>query len=442
MTNQKILRQLAFHNPWWETGGVPKPFLPAFKRFAFNKILAYLALKRIIIIKGPRRTGKTTLFYQLIDYFLKKGVNPQDVLYLSFDDPLLKLPLEKILEEFAVIRGKSLTSGKTLIFLDEAQFLPNWELIVKLYYDRHYPIDFFVSGSAISLLTQRKESLAGRTIEEVMLPFSFAEVAAFELRNPKFQRLLEDLGGIKFEQLPQALISFESKLKILLSRFLKFGGFPHLLRQPPEFLRKLLQEDVVQKVVFRDLVELFNIREPSSLEKLLNFLGQNTASIVNLTTLSSNLGISRPAVEQYIAYLEQSLLFFRLRKFSHSPKERLRSNPKGHVVDPGLGALFGASNDQLLETAVAASLFAKHGRNLSFWRDQNHEVDLVIENKDILPIEVKNTKKTKIPNSLSYFMNKQNLSQGIVVYQGDFAVKKEGKKRIYFTPAFSFLLCH
>lgn len=441
MNKQELLRQLAFHNPWWETGSVPQAFTPPFKRFVFSQLQSFLDLPRIVMLKGPRRTGKTTLLYQLIAQLLKKGVKPKDILYLSFDDPLLRLPLPEILAAFESFRGQELSVSPSFIFFDEAQFVPDWELTVKLYFDRQYPMKFFISGSSVSLLTQKVDSLAGRTIEETLLPFSFGEMVLLQSPSPELEKAILGLQGqVLFKEFPPSLAPFEKRLKLALERYLTFGGFPHLLATPEALWPKLLREDLVQKVVFRDLVERFKVREPSSLERLLGFLGKNTAGIVNTTTLAASLGLSRPVVEQYLSYLEQSLLFFRLTKFSHSGKERLRSNPKGHLIDPGLSFIFGANPDQLLETAVADSLFAKYQDKLSFWRDQNHEVDLLVEDDGLLPIEVKNNASQELPASLLYFMEKEKLARGIVVYQGDFGHKTAKGKTVYFLPVFLFLL--
>ncbi|OGG17363.1 hypothetical protein A3D78_04080 [Candidatus Gottesmanbacteria bacterium RIFCSPHIGHO2_02_FULL_39_14] len=442
MNNQDLLERLAFHNPWWEKGQVPIVFTPPFKRFIFGKILSYLDLDRIVMLKGPRRTGKTTIMYQIIAQLLNNGINPRNILYLSFDDPLLKIPLEEILSAYEILKVSGLKDTASFIFLDEAQFFPDWELTVKLYFDRKYPLKFFVSGSSVSLLTQKTESLAGRSIEETIYPFSFAEMTLFNNPNSELEKLLKSIKGQLFvKNFPSAISPFINRLKLSLEKYFSFGGFPHILSAPPDLWTRLLTEDIVQKVIFRDLVERYNIRQPTSLERLFAYLGKNSSGIINVSTLSAGIELSRPITEQYLSYLEQSLLIFRIPKFSHSPKESLRSNPKAHLIDPSLANLYGANKDQLIETAVADHLFAKFGKNLLFWRDQNHEIDLIIRSKDLLiPVEVKNNHSQEIPNGILYFMQKENLQKGIVVYRGNFNIKHFQNMDIYFIPLYLFLL--
>lgn len=438
MENNLLIERLFFHNPWWRINKVPEAYLPKFKRDVFSQLYSYIQGKRAVILKGPRRVGKTTLFYQLIDALIKEGTAPADICYLSFDDPILKVPLEDIFKAYEQYRGKKLNDGKVYFFLDEAQFLKDWEFTVKLYVDRKFPVIFFVSGSSISLLTQKSETLAGRTIEETLLPFSFREYL-------NFFALPEISSYVKKEKfspgaLPPKLAALAGDIRIHLINFLRRGGFPQLYSEKEDLYNKFIKEDILDKVIFRDIVELYKIREPSYLEKLFYYLGSATSALVNITTLSRALGVSREVIERYISYLERSLLYFRLPKYSKSLKESLRSNPKGHLMDPALGNFFGARQDQIFESAIASFLFSKYQKNLYFWRDQFHEVDCVATGKEIIPVEVKNSERKEIPPGMLYFMEKNKLTKGYVVYQGEFQIQKQANKEIIFYPAWYFFI--
>lgn len=451
MNYYSILERLSFHNPWWSSGKVPSSLIPEFRRDIVNVLLSQTTPNRATLLKGPRRVGKTTALYQVIDTLIKEGVNPGNILYLSFDDPILKVPLDEIIKIYEQYRGKKLTEGKTYFFLDEAQFLKDWELTVKLYLDRKYPIKFFISGSSVSLLTQNVESLAGRTIEEFLFPFLFREYLSFFApdieKNIKEKKLSPD-------NLPDFIVPLAGEIRIQFSNFLRTGGFPHIYSEKEELYPKFIKEDIIDKVIFRDLVDLYKIREPSYLEKLFYYLGKNTAGIINISTLSQSLNISRAVIERYISYLERALLFFRLPKFSNSLKETLRSNPKGHLIDPSLATYFGVERNQILESVVAAFIYSKSLKNIYFWRDQFHEVDIIIDpvsssmsstrvgSKNVIPVEIKNTDKKEIPRSLLYLMEKQKLTRGFVVYNGEFSKTTVNRKQIIFCPAWYFLLCN
>ncbi len=76
MDTTTIKQTLHFYNPWWESGAVPSALVKEYKRPIVKDILSYLSLDRIIVIKGPRRTGKTTIFYQIIDNLIRQASLP------------------------------------------------------------------------------------------------------------------------------------------------------------------------------------------------------------------------------------------------------------------------------------------------------------------------------------------------------------------------------
>lgn len=439
MENNLLIERLSFHNPWWRTNSVSEDFLPKFKRSIFAQLYSYAQGGRAVLLKGPRRVGKTTLFYQLINALIEEKTPPQDICYLSFDDPLLRVSLDDIFKAYEQYRGRKLGDGRVYFFLDEVQFLKDWEFTVKLYVDRKFPVTFFLSGSSISLLTQRSESLAGRTIEETLSPFSFKEYLDFfapELAVTQYLKQKQTFA----DNFPAGLAPLSGEVKIHFANFLRVGGFPQLYSEKEALYNRFIKEDIIDKVIFRDIVELYKIREPSYLEKLFYYLGGTTSAIINITTISRALGISREIVERYISYLERSLMYFRLPKYSGSLKESLRSNPKGHLIDPSLGNFFGAPADRIFESVIASFLFLKFQKNLYFWRDQFHEVDCVITGGEMAPVEVKNSTRKEIPQSLLYIMEKNKLTKGYVVYQGEFQIQKHGEKEIFFYPAWYFLI--
>jgi len=413
---KKLEKKLFFHNPWWKEKEVPKVFLPDFQRPVLEKIKKYLEkLDRIIIIKGPRRTGKTTLLYQIIDFLLKSKRDPFDILFLTFDDPSLRIDLEKIFEAYQEIREKTIDKGEIYCFLDEVHFLDNWQFVVKKYFDKKYPIKFLVSSSSASLFKKGTESLAGRTVEEVILPFSFKEFVFYNFR--------QDENFLEFFKKRQ-LSPYENEIKILFKNYLIKGGFPHLLSVKEPFLwQKLLREDVLEKVIYRDLVSLYNIREAQKLERMFTYLADISGQVLNISNLAKNVGLTRIYTENYLTYLEKAYLIFRFNNFSFSSGKKIRSSSKVYLSDSGLINLFGnASSDFILESIVARELLGREGVKTHYFRDK-YEVDFVLkEQKRLIPIEVKN--KTKLNNQdfkgLLCFMKEFRVKKGILLSQNTF----------------------
>lgn len=437
MDNKELEKTLFFHNPWWKEKKVPKVFLPDFERPVLNKIKRYLdKLERIIIVKGPRRTGKTTILYQIIHFLLGKGINPFDVLFLSFDDPSLKTDLDKIIRTYQEIRGKTINQGEIYCFLDEVHFLDNWQFIVKKYFDKKHPIKFLISSSSASLFKKGLESLAGRTVEEIVLPFSFKEIVLYHFRyNKHFLEFFEK----------KQITPYEDEIKILFNNYLSKGGFPHILSVEEPFLRqKLLREDILEKAIYRDLVSLYSIREPQKLEKMFSYLSDISGQILNISNLSKNIGLSRMYTENYLNYLEKAYLVFRFNNFSLSSGKKIRTPSKVYLVDSGLIDLFGnTSPDFLLESVVARELLEKEGAEIYYFRNFN-EVDFILKEKqELIPIEVKNKDELKSQDfkSLLYFMEKFKVRKGILLSRETFEERSYGQGlKIKILPTWYWLL--
>src|SRR5262249_44196809 len=157
-------------------------------------------------------------------------------------------------------------------------------------------IKFILSGSAATLLRHRTESLAGRTLEELVLPFSFAEYVHFKLRDPRAAAAAADLATRDLRTLPDTTdwIPYRRSLEILFDEYVAKGGFPHILAvEAPMVWKKLLREDIVEKVLYRDLVEWFGVKKPVVLERLFFYLTGTSSEILNISSLAGALGLSR-----------------------------------------------------------------------------------------------------------------------------------------------------
>src|SRR3989344_3736637 len=142
--------ELQEFNPWWTEKRVSAEFIPETLREGFYEIEGDLNRKQIQVLIGLRRTGKSTIFYQLIDKLIKNKFNPLNIIYCSFDDPLLqKNTIEKILKDYSNITGIDYKKEKIYFFIDEAQKSNYWVENIKLIYDNLKNIKILVSGSSL-----------------------------------------------------------------------------------------------------------------------------------------------------------------------------------------------------------------------------------------------------------------------------------------------------
>jgi hypothetical protein len=399
-----VLRQ---YNPWWAGGRFPD--LPTWRRAAFREIAAWAEnppAGRALLLSGARQVGKTTLFLQTIDHLLDQGVAPQNILYATFDHPLLKLVgLEELLRlwrEFEPAR-----EGQEYLFLDEIQITKDWQTWLKHQVDFEKRRRIAVTGSATPLTREGQESGVGRwqTIRLATLSFyeylqlrktavpPLPEVASlahlFDWQSSQFARVAEDARPITG----------------LFHEYLLRGGFPQgALVDSITTAQKLLREDIVDKVLKRDMTALFGVRRVIELEQVFLYLCLHDGGLLDLVDLCKNLALKRPTVANFIDLLEATHLIYRLMPFGYG-KEVLRGRSKVYLADPAIGPSVLLKGKALLEdeaalgTAVEAAFFKhvytryyRRSIGFSYWRGRKgHEVDVIADvgGGRLTPFEVK-----------------------------------------------------
>lgn len=407
-----ILRAVNSFNGWWQ-GTRPQPH--PFKRlayFATKRHLKDARLKRAILLNGPRRVGKTTILLQLANDLIDGGAEPASVLYLSLDHPLLKLlTLPKILElyhQHIHPAGKPAT-----LLLDEIQYSSEWDLELKQLVDRHPEYRIVATGSASTEVRERiVESGVGRWMTVPVPTLSFYEyVHIAGLEAPKASEGLKpsSLFGRPQKDL-QALAHACATMQPQFVRYLLVGGFPETaLINDVAFCQRLLREDVVERVLKRDMVSLFGIRNIDELERLFIYLCLNTGGIISIAKCASELQMNRVTVNEHLDKLQGANLVYRLERFGNAV---LRQQYKFYLIDAALRnavLLRGpeivsepAEMGLIVETTVHRHLRAFHYRDnprIGYWQDTKtgREVDIIVKSPAYtLPVEVKYRANSKI----------------------------------------------
>ena len=404
-------------NKWWKI-----TFNIDYKeREMYKQILKYLKLPQIIAFTGLRRVGKTTLMFKILQDYIKNGFNPTNILYFSFDE-FRETDIKEILNEYEKIFDKNIENEKYLILFDEIQKLENWEEKLKRIYDNYSKnIKIIISGSeSLFIKKKSRETLAGRIFEFKIEPLTFNEYLKFK--------------GKKFKNIKL----YEKELKKLFDQYTITQGFPELVDiKDKEIIKKYIKESITEKVIYRDIANLFNIKNASVLESLLNIIMENPGQIIELSKLAKELQISRQTLSIYIRYLEESYLIKKLYNYSGSRRKIERKLKKYYPTIISSNILFkddSLSKSKIFEEVIVNQLNAEY-----FWRDPyKNEVDIVIDNKKPKPIEIKYGKiETK---GLLKFMKKFNVDEGYIVsFDQEKTLKLENKK-IKIIPAYKFLL--
>ena len=293
--------ELQSFNPWWRDGKIASEFIGK-KRKVFNEVIKYMDRRQIMLFTGLRRVGKTTLIFQIIDELLRKGVNPYNILYFSFDE--MRYNLEDIIKQYETeVLHEDITEKRVFVLLDEIQKLEGWPSKVKLLYDTNPKLKLFLTGSAqITMWRGTRESLAGRFFDFVIKPLDFEEYLDFK--------------GMKIDSNREKI--FEKDLKRHMSGFLKTGGFIEAIDMSEHVLKKYLKESLLERVIFVDIPQTFKLDLPELLLKLLTVAASRPGFYLDYKNLSNDLNVDQRTIANYISYLEYALFLQKLYNYSRN----------------------------------------------------------------------------------------------------------------------------
>ena len=331
--------------------------------------------------------------------------------------------------------------------------MKNWQNTLKNYIDRNKKIKFIVTGSAsIYLRNQTKESLAGRILDFRLDPLSFSEfirlkddykeqfsVITFLENNDNSVKTIKELN---FQRAP---------FQKLFNKYLQFGEFPALIPYLDDFeySTKYLKDSIIDKILQKD-IRLFEVEKQDEINLLYKICCSNTAQMINLRSIGRETGLAYPTIKKYLSVLKKTFLIDSVKNRLRSIRSQEKSLDKVFSVSVNLTAAMLSVSDPLnppfpdfkghiIESFVYNSL--KKSGNINYFNKSGKEVDLILETGNrIIPMEVKSAevlKKTDT-NHLVYFMEKNKLEIGYVVYGGEFKVINAGMKKLYLIPYWLF----
>ena len=412
-------------NPWWKSLKVPEFFIGKHRNI-FDKIITYLDYRQIILLFGLRRAGKTTIMYQIIDYLLqKKKIQTFNILYFSFDEQ--KMDLDEILEVYQTSALKEAidSDNKIFLFVDEIQKLNDWANKIKLIYDRYPNIKIFISGSSnLSLQSNSKESLAGRFFEFLIEPMHFDEFVRFK--------------GISIDEAREDL--YEKELKVTFLSYLKTGGFIETIDFDKITLKKYMKESILERVIYKDIPDTFQINTPELLLKLLYVIASNPGMYLDYKLLGNDLKVDQRTISNYISYLCHSLLIKKMYNFS---KNRLTSEKKiKRIYFNNTGFIYALNADSFPLDLVIENYFAYLFKSHFFYRSpQKNEVDIIIDkDENILPVEIKirNQLRPKDYKNLNMFMKKFHVNNAVLISKNHESIKEFDGLKIFTLPYWKY----
>ena len=395
------------------------------EREMLKEAKSYLNYPNIVVITGIRRCGKS-IFSYLMDKNSKFA-------YINFDDERLAglkaEELDKILQAIYGLYGEI-----EYIILDEPQNINGWELFANRL---RRTKKLIITGSNSQLLSgELATHLTGRYINIKLFPFSFKEFL--------------NLRGFEFEK--TYTTQERAKILNLLKEYLSFGGLPEVYK-----FGKPIILSIYETILNKDLILRYNINKIKEFKDLAKYLISNSSEEITYSRLSRNLGIKHiSTISNWISYIENAFLIFRLEKFAFKLKQQFIAPKKIYCYDTGIvdviGFKFSENRGKMLENSIAIELQRRKGKNIHsevyYWKDaQQNEVDFLIKEKTkvtqlIQATYISNKRELKENRIKSLIKASQELKcNNLLVITWDYENEERvDGKSIYFIPLWKWLL--
>jgi len=422
MIKEEILTEW---NPWWRAYKYEKV-----ERNLLKKVTPWIKRKEIVAIVGARRSGKTTLLFEIIAKLIADGIDKKNILFIKCDDERVKEQqlIDTVMQQYLQLINPS---GKVYVFIDEIQEVDVWQKTLKRLYDLT-DYKFFISGSNAGILKEELTSaIAGRFCYFEMYPFSFAEML-----------IAKGVSTKKFDVLANKNVTLHH-----LNEYLEYGGFPEVVLEKDRNMKQELLRYYLDSIIYRDVVRRAKIRNVKKLEDVVSFFLQNVSNYANFTKLAKHVGLTTDSVVEYAKRLEDAYLIFAVSIHAYSLKKQFINPKKMYCVDTGLrnlGFRFSEDAGRLAECVVFVEL-KRRGKEIYYWKNR-HETDFTIKegkrvtgafqvcwdmNEETRPREVEGLKES---------MTEFKLKEGTILTRDYEAEEKIEGGRICFVPIWKWLL--
>lgn len=397
---------------------LPERLVPRAARTGLADVLGDDLHAHLVI--GPRQAGKSTTLWSLVG-------EARGLLYLDCEERLVQAWCTSP-SVFATEAAEFLPPGGVL-FLEEAQSLPEAGRFLKGLVDRRTGWTILVTGSAsFHLLSRTRESLAGRATRHRVWPLSLEEVGTAPQGAP-----------------PAAL---RRARRLALDRLLVTGGYPEVWtsQEPRRVLGRL-----VEAFVLRDASDRFRIARADAFRTMMHLAAGQVGDRVNRSEWASILGISVNTVADYLGILEETHIIAQPRPFAGGKRSELTSTPKLFFVDNGLRNHLAGGFDpldrradlgKLMENLVFSELHKRYPwpGQVRYWRTRNGaEVDFVLEPEPgrLIGIEVKarSGARPRLPRSARSFITAYEPEQLLMVHRGEPHEEQHGSTMVRWVPA-------
>ncbi len=333
------------------------------KREEYLKKLNSFKEKELIkVITGLRRSGKSILMDQFIDFLKENGIKNKQIVKINFEEKENEELLDKDkLYKYIIEKTKDNEGNYSYIFLDEIQKVKDFQIIIDSLYVKKN-VDIYITGSNADLLSSELATLlTGRYVEIKMLPLSYKEY-----------------------------ISDKNDSVELFNDYLNNGGLPYLLNLETNEMKYEYIMGLYNTILNNDIVKRHSDIDLTTFENILNFIIDNTSNIVSPNSIANTLNsygkkVSYNTVEKYIRYMKECFLIYECNRYNILGKQNLKTLSKYYLVDLGFKKVSSIKNNANIgyniENIVYIELL-RRGNIVNVGKVNNLEVDFVVKKEN------------------------------------------------------------
>jgi len=397
------------------------------KREILSDILHWIKKEKILILKGARQVGKTTLLKQIITDIQKKDASSV-IAYLQADDRenFQIFQSSATLEEY-LKRTYGFPSKFVYLFIDEFQVIENAGLFLKNVFDKHKnKLQIIVSGSSSLEITKNTEFLTGRSIN-----FDIARISFREYFNYENKSNIKAIPLANFNELKIFYKTFSDKINSYFKEYLTFGGYPEVITTLENEDKKIILSSIIKTYIEKDIAGFLNIENITGFNNLLKIFSSQIGNLVNLSEISNTTALSRNTAEKYLDILVGTYVFNFVRPFYKNVRSELSKMPKVYALDIGIRNYFTRTFDSdnsldggVIENFVYLHLLNQYEKDcIHFYRTiGGAEIDFIIESKEnsVILGEVKYRAKANISVAMKNFSRRYpNIVKQKIIFTKD-----------------------
>ena len=395
------------------------------------------------IIIGVRRCGKSTLINQIISHKKKQGLSNQNILHLNFfDDRLANLRTEglnNVMEAFYSLYPEKKNDEKIICFFDEIQVIPLWELFIERLL-RTEKCEIYITGSSARMLSKEVATqMRGRALSWELFPFSFEEYLTY--KNLRIEKPFSTKSRLTIQK--------------IYTDYWNCGGFPEVFGIT-DSLRIKIHQEYFNSILFRDLIERYDVSHPRAVIDLARILINAVGSLYTLNRLTNHLKslghkVAKMNVAEYIEWFEDAYFLFTVRVYDAS-YSKSNANPKkiyciDHALVTSVSSGILVNSGHLLENLVFVALRrvtvdiyyykTKGNREVDFLvLNQNREKSLIQVTDSLANTETRKRELLALQNS----MEELGLESATIVTQAESEQLKFDWGFVNVVPIWKFLL--